>query len=421
MLFILLGATRGSAIPAAIEQEADRFVLRREGASLFLRGAVAPDRFELLRASGANAVRTNATRANLDAAHRAGLVVLANLPVRGERDGLDWDNPRHLAEQQERVLAVVRDLKDHPGVVIWALGNELDWIPPGRPHHPHLWRRLNDLARAVKAADPDHPVLTVLGDSTFERKIQELARDAPDFDLLGLNAYGALASLAELTRKYWPKPYIVSEWGPTGHWEVPQTDWRAPLEQTSSEKAAVIEQRYREVIRADPARCLGSFVFYWSEKQETTHTWYGLFHQGLRTESIDVMQRLWTGAWPGNRAPRIEGFALRGHPNPRAIVLKPGENGQAEVRAIDPDDDPLSYVWEIRPEVEIPADSYAGRGEKRAEPIPGLIADATTPQPRLVAPSQPGAYRLFVSVTDGQDHSAYANLPFLVAAPGDSP
>jgi hypothetical protein len=409
-----VGASVGRATPVTIGKDGDAWILRREGAPLYLQGAVAPNRFELLRDCGANAVRTNATREALDAAHRAGLVVLANLPVRGERNGLDWGDPQQVAEQQARVLAVVRELKDHPAVLIWSLGNELDWIPPGTPYHPQLWQRLNDLARAVKALDPHHPVLTVVGDSTFEQKIQELVRDGPDFDLIGLNAYGALAHLAEMTRQYWPKPYLVTEWGPTGHWEVKKTPWNAPLEQTSTEKAQVITQRYQDVILADPAHCLGSFVFYWSEKQETTHTWYGLFLQGRRTESIDVMQHFWSGAWPVNRVPRIDGLAIAGHPDPLRIALRGGQSYSAEVRVTDHEGDPLTYQWDIRPEVEIPTNSYAGGGEKPAAPIPGLIRNASNTRVSFTAPTTPGAYRIFVTVSDAPDRVAYANLPFSV-------
>jgi hypothetical protein len=176
---------------------------------------------------------------------------MANLPVRGERNGLDWDNAEQVEEQKRKVLAVVRELKDHPALMFWSVGNELDHIPGKPSYHPQIWDRLNDLAVAIKQIDTNHPVLTVVGTGHYERKVQEIAAACKDMDLLGVNAYGDLGPVTELTRKHWPKPYVIAEWGPTGHWQVPKTKWRAPLEQTSSEKAQVIAERYERIILAD--------------------------------------------------------------------------------------------------------------------------------------------------------------------------
>lgn len=386
----------------------------RDGQPFEIKGAVAPNRFDILRDCGGNAVRTSASRAALDRAHAAGLAVMANLPVRGERNGMDWDDAAQVDEQKRKVLAVVEGLKDHPALMFWAVGNELDHIPGNRPYNRRIWERLNELAVAIKAVDGKHPVMTVVGTGHFEAKVQEIAAGCPDMDLLGINAYGDLARAAELAGRHWPKSYAITEWGPTGHWEVPKTDWRAPLEQTSSEKARVTAERYEQVIRAHRDRCLGSFVFYWSEKQETTHTWYGLFCEGLRTESIDVMQRAWTGAWPANRAPGLDRPRIEGHDDPRSIRLRAGESHRALVAARDPEMDPLAYAWDIRPEVLIPPGSYAGGLETPARPIAGLVRDPASPRTEFRAPEEPGAYRLFVTIRDGRGHIAYGNLPFFV-------
>jgi hypothetical protein len=233
-------------------------------------------------------------------------------------------------------------------------------------------------------------------------------------DLLGINCYGDIESVTGLARRYWPKPYAITEWGPTGHWQVPKTPWRAPLEQTSSEKAQAIRARYENTILTDPNRCLGSFVFYWSEKQETTHTWYGLFRDGLRTESIDMMQYLWTKSWPENRAPAIRSLRIDGVANSAAAYLEARSTHRARVEATDPDGDRLSYAWEIRPEVEIPPGSYAGSMEKKANPIDGLIRDPSLPAAEFTVPATAGPYRIFVTIFDGQGQAAYGNVPFHV-------
>jgi hypothetical protein len=233
-------------------------------------------------------------------------------------------------------------------------------------------------------------------------------------DLLGINAYGDLASITELARRFWPKPYLVTEWGPTGHWQVPKTEWRVPIEQTSTEKARAMHDRYTQVIGADASHCLGSYVFLWGQKQETTHTWYGMFRDGLATESVDVMQRLWSGEWPANRAPAVLALEIAGFTDKRRLHLDPGNTYEAKLACYDCDYDALTFKWDIRPEVEIPENSYAGSMEKPAVVIWEQTREVGGTYIRFSAPQETGPYRLFVEVYDGQGHVGYANTPFYV-------
>ncbi len=410
---VAFGDERGNARYEIVERDGT-WQLLRAGQPFYVKGAVGWESYDLLRRCGANSVRTGANKASLDRVQEAGLTAMVNLPVRGERNRMDWDDEKMVADQEQRVLQVVRELKDHPAVMFWAIGNELDWIPPGVPHNPRLWQRLNKIAKEIHAIDPHHPVMTVVGTGEYEKKIQEIAEQCADVDLLGINAYGDLGEVTELTRKYWPKPYVIAEWGPTGHWQVRRTEWRVPIEETSTEKARAIYDRYTKVIRADKGRCLGSYVFLWGQKQETTHTWYGLFQDGLATESIDVMAYLWSGAWPQNRAPAVLTLDIVGFPDETRVYLQPAQPHGARVAGYDSDYDPLVFQWDIRAEVVIPRDSYAGGGEKPAAPIPGLIQEDDGAQIHFTSPKEEGAYRLFVQVRDGKGHAGYANVPFYV-------
>jgi hypothetical protein len=134
---------------------------------------------------------------------------------------------------------------------------------------------------------------------------------------------------------------------------------------------------------------------------------------GERTEAVNVMQFLWTGKWPANRAPRIEDLRIDGRAATDKVYLKPGTVHHATARCSDPEKDPLVIRWEVMAEVAR-AGAYAGQGEKPSTPMPELIEKAAGPELTFKAPGTEGAYRLFLYVTDGHGNGATANLPFYV-------
>jgi hypothetical protein len=372
---------------------------------------IAGKQFALARACGANAVRTGATRVSLDSAARYGFKALVDLPIYGERDGMDWNDEARKADLKNKVLGIVKDLKNHPAMLVWALGNELDWIPPGKPYNPKLWLFFNDLAGAIHRTDPNHPVMTIVGFSDVPRKLDELAAQCPNLDLLGINAYADLGRFSDDVIQHWKRPYMVTEWGPDGHWEVPKTTAKVPLEQSSTEKAAVYRDRYANVILKNSAFCVGSFVFYWHSKQEITHTWYGMFDEkGSATETVESMQTAWSGQLPANRSPQIREYSIIGHDDKRTLRFGKGQAVQVRFEVSDPDDEPLRLTYEIRPEAVYA--SYAGQGEQAAPIVAHgpLNAHETT----LNVPGQPGKYRIFLRADDTHRHHAIANLPFVV-------
>ncbi|GAA4464063.1 glycoside hydrolase family 2 TIM barrel-domain containing protein [Nibrella saemangeumensis] len=418
-LFLLLTfcatTTFGQPSVVRITKNKDAFQLIRNGKPYFIQGAVGNDYLVKLKQYGGNSIRTGANRQNLNRADSLGLTALVNLPVRAERDGMNYDDAEAVKKQHDRVMAIVRQTKDHPVVLMWALGNELDFIQANVKDHYNtkVWDAVNALAKEIHQVDPNHPVMTVVG-SINQEKMQDLLTKCPDLDLLGVNEYGDLDRIPEWLRKFgWQKPYAVTEWGPTGFWQVPKTPWKAPIEETSSMKADQYRQRYERVIAADKAMCLGSFVFLWRQHQERTHTWFGMFDaQGLETEAVDVMHYEWTGRWPANRTPRLDSVKLDGKTAYQGIYMQPGQPGQARVWVRDPEGDALQYNWEVlREGTTFP---YGGNGEKRPPAIPDLIKEPNTSQLSFQAPIEEGAYRLFVYAYDGKGHWATANIPFYV-------
>ncbi|RIV22460.1 hypothetical protein DYU11_15705 [Fibrisoma montanum] len=379
----------------------------------FIKGAVGSDYLEKLKQYGGNSIRANSR--SLDKAHALGLTVLVNLPVRAERDGMNYDDAAAVRQQHDKVMEIVRQTKDHPAVLMWALGNELDFIQANvkDKYNLKVWDAVNALAQEIHSIDPNHPIMTVVG-SINEEKIRDLLTKCPNLDLLGINEYGDLNKIPQWLRQFgWKKPYAVTEWGPTGFWQVRKTPWKAPVEETSSMKADKYHERYDSAIAADKDLCIGSYVFLWRQHQERTHTWFGMFDEnGLETEAVDVMHHAWTGEWPANRTPRLDSVKIGNQTAYDGVYLQPGQSYRAAVWVTDPEGDPLRYNWEVLPEgTRFP---YGGNGEKRPPALPGLIGAASNRQISFQAPIEEGPYRLFVYAYDDKGHWATANVPFYV-------
>jgi hypothetical protein len=263
----------------------------------------------------------------------------------------------------------------------------------------------------IHDVDPNHPTTTMLA-GAGKQEIEIISERCPELDLLSFQLYGAIDKLPSfLKTSGYEGAYIVSEWGATGHWEVDRTAWGRPIEQNSHVKANAYHERYIKYIAADSARCIGSFVFLWGQKQERTPTWYGVFLESdERTEAVDVMQYAWTGQWPENRAPVMKSLKLDGKTADESVYLKAGDEYRAATLVEDIDGDWLSYRWEILREVDRNQQSDGGDFEPRPETV--LEISNKDNNLTFTAPGS-GEYRLFVYASDGSGSAATANIPFM--------
>jgi hypothetical protein len=204
----------------------------------------------------------------LDEAYSNGIMVSMGIEVARERHGFDYNDPAAVSAQLERIKQEILPLKDHPALLIWVIGNELNL----HYSNPKVWNAVNEISEMIHSVDPNHLTTTTLA-GISEREINFIKERCYDLDILSLQMYGDLPNLPKLVREYgWERPYIVTEWGATGHWEVPATSWGAPIEENSTVKAANYLKRYKGGIEADSVQCLGSYVFLWGNKQERTPT-----------------------------------------------------------------------------------------------------------------------------------------------------
>lgn len=345
----------------------------------------------------------------LDEAQKNGLMVTMGIDVARERHGFDYNDANAVKEQFERIKKEVLVLKDHPALLIWAIGNELNL----RATNPKVWDAVNDISKMIHEVDTNHLTTTTLA-GISQREIDLIKERCNDLDLLSLQMYGKINELPKMIKDFgWEGAYIVSEWGATGHWEVPKTEWGAPIEENSTLKASNYLKRYKIAIEADSLQCIGSYVFLWGQKQERTPTWYGIYlEDGKETESVDVMHYIWNGAWAKNRTPQIQSFEINNKTAYDNVFLEENKEYQASLKIYDIENDKLNYRWEILHESTDLKDG--GDFEKRPDKVKMTIISNKEGKLIFKAPKEKGVYRLFGYVDDGQQHAATANIPFKV-------
>lgn len=413
---ILSSAALAQAVPVEIVKSGDGFQLLRGGEPYTVNGAGLEFSDPAVFAShGGNSFRTWRTdneqftgQELLDEAAANGLTVMLCIEIARERHGFDYDDESAVAAQFEYAKGEVEKYKDHPALLAWMIGNE----PNLEARNTKVYDAINDISRMIHEVDGKHPTTTAL--AGFGQELADITKtQMSDLDFISVQFYGDIVNLPRYMKKIgWDRPYMVTEWGSIGHWEVANTQWGAHIEQNSTDKAENYRKSHEVAIASDPEKIIGNYVFLWGQKQERTPTWYGMFlADGSKTETVDVMQKIWTGQFPGNRAPQVDAMTLNGKKAKDSVKVGVASTNTATVLAEDPEGDVLEYSWEIMRESM--AKQTGGDREEVPEALPGLIEGGGA-KVSFRAPAEAGAYRLFVYVRDGQGSAAHANIPFLV-------
>lgn len=371
---------------------------------------------ESLAQHGANSLRTWTSEGYcksglemLDEAEKHGLLVFMGLGLGTERHGFDYNDSVWVKSQFEEIKKTVIKYKDHPALLGWGLGNELNLFYSNKK----VWNAVNDIAKMIHEVDGNHPCTTMLA-GIQKDDLDYIKLHCSHLDFVSFQLYGNIDKLDQfLVDAEYDGAYLITEWGPNGHWEVEKTEWGAPIEQTSTEKARVIKRRYENLILRDSINCMGAYVFLWGQKQERTPTWYGLFtEQGEEMETVDVMHFLWNQKWPANRTPQITSGTIDGKNSYENITLESDIEVLAKICFADPDNDNVElFVEIIKESTDL---KVGGDYESRPHSISDGIVSDKVGNILFKTPTEKGEYRLLVYVRDGQNHAGTINIPFKV-------
>ncbi|NJD10558.1 MAG: glycosidase [Gemmatimonadetes bacterium] len=306
----------------------------------FIEAALARE-MPLLRAMGVNAIRQYAgvpPRWVRYIYERYGIYTVLNhalgrygVTVNGVYSAqTDYSNPQVRAALLGEVTALVEQFRGTPGVLLWLLGNEnnyaLEWrsaetenLPAGERQAArarHMYSLFGEVARAVKALDPNHPVALANGDVQY---LDIIAQEARGLDVFGANVYRGISfgDLFQRVRDQLGLPVLLTEFGADA-WNA-----REGREDQVTQARYLLGQ-WQEIYeqsagKGQAGNAIGGFTFQWTD---------GWWKTGQETR-LDVHDV--TGAWfnagypedytPGENNMNEEwwGITAKGPPDARGL------------------------------------------------------------------------------------------------------
>lgn len=404
-----------------IDQRDGTYQLYRNGKPYFIKGASGFTHLNILKASGGNTIRvwdTVMLSTILKDANLHGITVIVGLHLPESRQMYFYKNQKQVEEQYQAIKRTINKYKSDPAILMWCVGNELSF--PYRPSFNKFYTAFNDIVDMIHRDDPDHPVTTTM--VNFQRRDIINIKLRTQVDLISFNVFGRLKIFKDDLKSFswfYSDPYLITEWGIDGPWEgTPYTAWDAYIEPTSTKKAEQYLQRYKSDMPKDDPRYLGSFLFYWGQKQEVTATWFSLFDEnGNPTEALAAAGKIWTGKTDTSAYPRINYMLMDNKGAADNIIYTPGQVANAELLMEVGSVPPKNIVWEIYQEDWYKKDNL--NNSKALPPVRTSFTNTNNLKTSFTTPLKEGPYRLFVKVYANNGHIATANTPFYIERTND--
>ncbi len=383
--------------------------LRVNGEDYFVNGICGVDELELMAEAGCNTARTYSadlvtTKAILDKAQELGMKIMVGLWMNHETANFTYyNNPNEVKEQFDNIKKVVTAFKDHPAVLCWAIGNEVDISTS--VHKENIYYAMNDLARMVKELDPYRPTMAVLAGSSTD-KIKNIMKYCNHIDMIGYNSYIHIGNVQTNTSIF-PGPYMVTEFALNQPSETKtKTSWDVILEPNNKEKGELYKSRYIDYIyNYKDKNCVGSFAFKDTGSFRVTHTWYGLIYNDRKTLQYYYMSSAWNNEEnPIN--PYISNIYVNNKVASDSVVLDAQALTNLRIELKNLNGASVNYVVEIRKEVATSVNNVPAVLDIAFKSTSAGIYSFTTPTK--------GNYRIYVYAYIGDDYVTFANIPISV-------
>ena len=400
--------TKGSVVE--VIKTSDRsWKMERNGEPFFIKGVGGSNYLDVAASFGANSIRTWGVDAKteelLDRAHQNGITITVGHWLGHKRHGFNIHDAKAVEKQKQALLAAVRKYKDHPAVLAWGVGNEVEI---GQDGDAKVWQVINDAAKAIKEIDPNHPTVIVIAELGAKNiKLRMIQEHCPDIDIIGLNSYDGADHIVKRYLDFGlNKPCLLTEYGPPLH---PRDSFGMVAEPTSSEKAQIYRTIYRKGILTHPGICLGGYSFVWGSKVEMTDTYFGQFlASGERLAQAEVFHELFEAPTPTNRVPQVQSFQAE----PQSRIVIKGSSGKMKFNVTDPDGDTLTYRFELKTELQgtVGGDHIAAK-KNLAE----FLRHANPQSAEVeISGAAPGKYRIYAYAFDGNGNAATASVSVVI-------
>ncbi|GAA2211456.1 hypothetical protein GCM10009850_069160 [Nonomuraea monospora] len=363
-----------------------------------------------LAAMGVNTIRIwgvddTHTPALLDTAARHGIKVIVGHWL---NQGADYVNDSaYKTSVKNEIVARVNALKNRQGVLMWDIGNEviLTMQDHGLPAEVVEQRRVayakfvDEVARAVHAADPNHPVTST---DAYTHAWTYYQAHAPALDLLAVNSYGAIDTVRnDWVNGGYTKPYIVTEAGPDGEWEVPDDVNGVPDEPGDLAKRDMYTASWNAV-HGHTGVALGATEFHYGLENDFGGVWLNTTPGGWRRHGYHALRKAYTGQDSPNTPPEITSMTVASR-----TAVPAGLAFDVAVAATDRDGDLIRYNV-------MQGDKHitGNRGLSHAtftQTGPGTFA--------VTAPQGLGVWKVYVYAYDGHGNVGIEQRSFRVVPP----